>query len=97
MHWYTAILLLVGLVCGLQLRLLAFALLLIVPIVIAIAACDRWDSTTYWQMALDMVVAAVVLQIGYVLGVLSQIVFRRLSPGKVSSSSDKNETGRSAG
>ncbi|WP_024517162.1 hypothetical protein [Bradyrhizobium sp. Tv2a-2] len=88
MHWYTAILLLVGLVCGLQLRLLAFALLLIVPIVIAIAACDHWDSTIYWQMALDMVVAAVVLQIGYVLGVLSQIVFRRLSPGKVSSSSE---------
>jgi hypothetical protein len=88
MHWYTAILLPLGLVCSLRLRLLAFALL-IAPIVVAIAACDHWNRTTYSQMALDMVVAAVVLQIGYVLGVLGQIVFRRLSPDQMSSSSEK--------
>jgi len=87
MHWYTAILLPLGLVCSLRLRLLAFALL-IALIVVAIAACDHWNRTTYWQMALDMVVAAVVLQISYVLGVLGQIVFRRLSP-QMSSSSEK--------
>ena len=89
MHWYTAILLLLGLVCGLRLRLLAFVLLLIVPIVVSIAAFDHWNRTTYLQMALEMVVAAVVLQIGYVLGVLGQIVFRRLSPDRMSSSEKK--------
>jgi hypothetical protein len=89
MDWYAAILLPLGLVCGLRLRLWAFALLLIVPIVVAIAACDHWNRTTYWQMALDMVVAAVVLQIGYVLGVLGQIVFRHLPPDEAPSSSEK--------
>ena len=89
MHWYTAILLLLGVVCGLRIRLLAFVLLLVVPIVVAIAACDYWNRTTYSQMALEMVVTAVVLQVGYVLGVLGQIVFRRLSPDQMSSSSEK--------
>jgi hypothetical protein len=90
MHWYAAILLPLGLVCGFRLRLLAFALLLIVPIVVAVAACDHWNRTTYSQMALDMMVAAVVLQIGYVLGVLGQIVFRHLLPDQASSSSEKH-------
>ena len=63
---------------------------LIVPIVVAVAACDHWNRTTYSQMALDMMVAAVVLQIGYVLGVLGQIVFRHLLPDQASSSSEKH-------
>ena len=85
MPWYTAILLPLGLVCGLRLRLLAFALLLIVPTIVAIVACDHWNRTTYSQMALHVALAAVLLQIGYVLGVLGQIVFRRLSPDQMSS------------
>lgn len=89
MHWYTAILLLLGLVCGLRLRLWAFALLT-AAIVLAIAAHDRWNHTAYSDMAVDMVVAAVALQLGYVLGVLAQIVFKRLSLHQGSSSSEKN-------
>jgi uncharacterized membrane protein YphA (DoxX/SURF4 family) len=88
MHWYMIILLLLGLVCGLRLHPLAFALL-IVLIVAAIAACDYWNRTAYSEIALDSVVAAVTLQVGYVLGVLVQIAFRRLSPNSKSGSSTK--------
>jgi hypothetical protein len=91
MHWYAAILLLLGLFCGLRVPLLAFALL-IVSIVVAIAAYGHWNRTPYSEMAIGMVVAAVALQIGYVLGVLGQIVFRRLRlpPDQKRSSSENN-------
>jgi hypothetical protein len=87
MHWYTAILLLFGLVCGLRLHPLLFALL-IVSIIVAIAVYDvRNHATT--EIALDVIVAGVALQIGYLLGVLGQIVFRHLSPDQRSSSSEE--------
>ncbi len=86
MHWYAPMLLLLGIACALRLHVLAFALVSVL-IILAVAAWDIWSRLGFLEMALDIASATVALQLGYVLGVVAQVMFKRLSAGRNSSSS----------
>jgi len=77
MHWIEAGLLVLGVLCGTLLRLPLFVLMVLGAVVIALLS----PASGVFAALLNAVIAGVVLQVGYAVGIVLRAIMRYLRRG----------------